>query len=396
MPTRRGGGRRVRVSVEGMIVAGTTLGLGLGVFAHGGIEATTATDRFEPEMHQDLVGLEDVTVDTGWFPADSPVQLRLFVHAADSIVIEMPGDARYDWALEAIDVVGDPDAGLFAIDIGAQVEACVRFDVAGLTWESEILGPFDYAITSQATFSPYLLPGDPERPLLIEDATDGVTVASVPIVPDIVIASGGLDIDVAAEISASLQSARIEVLTAEANAAVLDMEGIAAALEPDPGPEALAAEGTLFADLQTAPTIIIRPHLVMSIAGQDFEIFGIDVPVALPPIDDTIAFAPEPLVFERPPTPPGAGSDSGDGDGGDGTGDGGDADGSEGTGDDGLADESGTSDGGDTSGGQISGDGSGCGCRSTRAPAGGLALLFGFLFVLRRRPSRRAITRRAA
>jgi hypothetical protein len=177
MPTRRGGGRRVRVSVEGMIVAGTTLGLGLGVFAHGGIEATTATDRFEPEMHQDLVGLEDVTVDTGWFPADSPVQLRLFVHAADSIVIEMPGDARYDWALEAIDVVGDPDAGLFAIDIGAQVEACVRFDVAGLTWESEILGPFDYAITSQATFSPYLLPGDPERPLLIEDATDGVTVA---------------------------------------------------------------------------------------------------------------------------------------------------------------------------------------------------------------------------
>lgn len=377
-----------------MIVAGTALALG--VLAHGGLEAQVATDRFEPAMQQDLVGLQDVTIDTGWFPAGSAVQLRLFVHAADSIVIEMPGDADYDWTQQAIDFIGDPDVGLFAIDIGAQVEACVRFDVAGLTWESEILGPFDYAITSQATFSPYLLPGDPERPLLIEDATDGVTVASVPIVPDIVIASGGLDIDVAAEISASLQSARIEVLTAESNAAVLDMEGVAAALEPDPGPEALAAEGTLFADLQTAPTIIVRPHLVMSIAGQDFEIFGIDVPVALPPIDDTIAFAPEPLVFERPLAPPGAGSDSGDGDGGDGTGDDGDAETSAATGDDGLLDGSGTSDGDDTSGGEIAGDESGCGCRSTRAPAGGLAFLFGLLPMLRRRPTRRAITRPAA
>ena len=377
-----------------MIVTGTALALG--VLAHGGLESQVATDRFEPAMHQDLVGLQDVTIDTGWFPAGSAVQLRLFVHAADSIVIEMPGDADYDWMQQAIDFIGDPDGGLFAIDIGAQVEACVRFDVAGLTWESEILGPFDYAITSEATFSPYLLPGDPERPVQIEDATDGVTVASVPIVPDIVVASGGLDIDVAAEISASLQSARIELLTASGSEGVVDMEAVPAALSADPGPDPLAADGTLVVDLKTAPTIIVRPHLVMSIAGQDFEIFGIDVPVALPPIDDTIALEPQPLEFQRPPAPPDQGTGSGEGDGGDGSGDDGWADTSGGAADDAIADGS-ESDGDGTSGSQIAELESGCGCRSSRAPASAAWLPFGLVALARRRPGGpRRINRPAA
>lgn len=337
--------------------------MSLMLWAHGGLLPEVASSRFEPVLQDDLLALQDVTVDTGWVPADSPVQLRLFVHAADTIDIGMPGEARYDWAAESLVLHGDVDAGWFSIDVGAEIEASVRFDVAGIQWESDILGPYDFAILSGAAFTPYLLPGNPEAPVTIEDATDGVTVASVPIVPDIVLASGGLDIDVAASVSGSLASLRVDATTALGTVGVVDAEGVAVPLAADPGPDALQAEGVLVSTLQAAPTIIVRPHLTMSILGQDFDIAGIDIPVALPPIDDELVFAPEPLEFERPPAPPeggdttGAAEDGGDGGSGEDEGGGGESEG---------GDTSGATDESGSDGESAQTDGAdGCTCSST-------------------------------
>src|SRR6187551_2264929 len=126
-----------------MILAGFALVLG-----YGGLVPVVATDRFEPQMQQDLLGLRDVSFDSDWFPPDSPVQLRLLVHAADTILIEMPGEARYDWSQSTIALAGDVREGFFAVDLGAQLHASVRFDVAGIQWESDLLGPYDFATTS--------------------------------------------------------------------------------------------------------------------------------------------------------------------------------------------------------------------------------------------------------
>lgn len=354
-----------------MLTASVTFALVTSAF--GGLPQQLATDRFSPTWHDDVLGLPDVSIDSGWIPADSPVQVRLFVHAADSIDIEMPGEASYEWNAGNIAVAGDLEAGEFSIDVGAQIEACVRFDVAGIQWESEIFGPYDYAIAATGAFTPYLLPGNPERPVVIEDATDGVTVASVPVVPDIVVASGALDIDVAAEVTGSLSSLRVEMTTALGSTAQIDEEWVAEALAADPGPEPLAAQGALISTLQSAPTIIVRPHLTMSILGQDYEIVGIDIPVALPPIDDEIVFDPEPLVFDRPPEPPGA--DSSGGDGGEGEDDGGGSSGIDGTSSTSTGDDSGS--GG--SGAATDGD-HGCGCRSSAGAASWawLLLVLGF------------------
>ena len=161
--------------------------------AHGGMAGATERDDFDPRLQRDLVGLDDVDFDSGWVPADSPVQLRFYAHVADSVVVEMLGDGVYDWDAEEIAFFGDEGGGHFSIDVGMNLQASVRFDVAGITWESDILGPWDYAITSDAYFTPYLLPGHPERPVVIEDQTDAAPVASVPIVPDIVLVSGNLE-----------------------------------------------------------------------------------------------------------------------------------------------------------------------------------------------------------
>lgn len=353
--------------------------------AFGGIAGTTATDRFEPSMTQELVGFQDVDFDSGWIPGDSPVQLRFYAHAADSVVIEMLGDGIYDWDAETIAFEGDPMAGWFSIDVGLELQASVRFDVAGFQWESDILGPWDYAIIAEALFTPYLLPGHPDSPVEIDDQTDGVPVASVPIVPDILIASGNLDIDVAADITASLEGLRIEALT-EGDEALVDAHQVPSPLTPAPGEDPLAVDGVLVAGVQTSPTLIVRPHLVMSILGQDFEIVGIDIPVELPPTDDVLEFEPEPMLFEAPEPPPAPPTTGDEGSGG---GDGG--------GDGSVADDTGAADGG-TAGGEsgTETDGApeccdeveGCGCRSGRAPNGlalGLVLLMLGLVPRRRR-----------
>lgn len=349
--------------------------------AFGGIPGDPpATDRFEPRLQRDLVGFQDFDFDSDWFPMGSPVQLRFYAHAADSIEIEMLGDGLYDWGAETIAFEGDVMAGRFLLDVGLQLQASVRFDVAGIQWESDILGPWDYAITSEAFYTPYLLPGNPERPVVIDDQTDGVNVASVPIVPDIIIASGNLDVSVAADVTASLAGVRIEAFTPD-DAAIVDAEGVPSPLSPTPGADPLAVDGVLVASLQTAPVLIVRPHLVMSILGQDFEIFGIDIPIALPETDEELVFDPEPMLFDAPDPPPSA--DSG---GVDESGEGG-AEGATDSGS-GLDDTGGTETSTDTDmsepldGGA---EGDGCGCRSTGSRGGVWALMLVVLGVARLR-----------
>lgn len=372
-------GSRGDGSLLAMITAGWVATLGW--LAFGGIAGSEATDRFEPRLQRDLVGFQDFDFDSGWFPMGSPVQLRLYAHAADSIEIEMLGDGVYDWGAETIAFEGDAMAGRFAIDVGLELTASVRFDLGpGLQWESDVLGPYDYAIISDALYTPYLLPGNPDRPVVIDDQTDGVTVASVPIVPDIIVASGNLDIDVAADITASLQGVRIEATT-EGGGAIVDAEGVPSPLTAPPGADPLMVDGVLVADMQTAPVLIVSPHLVMSILGVDYEIVGIDLPIALPEVDEQLVFDPEPMLFDAPEPPPSADSggldESGEG-GGSGVGDE-TADGSTG----GTAAETDT-DGEGASGG-IDGAGEGCGCRSEPGPARAALLPLLVLGAARRR-----------
>lgn len=364
-----------------MLTAATLV---LSWLAFGGLPTDPpATDRFEPRLQRDLVGFQDFDFDSDWFPMDSPVQLRFYAHAADSIEIEMLGDGLYDWSAETIAFEGDPMAGRFLLDVGLQLQASVRFDVAGIQWESDILGPWDYAITSEAHYTPYLLPGNPDAPVVIDDQTDGVNVASVPIVPDIIIASGNLDVSVAADVTASLEGVRIEAYTPD-DAAIVDAEGVASPLSPTPGADPLAVDGVLVATMQTAPVLIVRPHLVMSILGQDFEIFGIDIPIALPETDEELVFDPEPMSFDAPEPPPAA--DTGVDESGEGGADGATTEaGADATGEATAGTET------DTDGAAFGGEDppTGCGCRGGAPSHGGLlALGLAALGLLRRRRSR--------
>ncbi|WAS99304.1 MYXO-CTERM sorting domain-containing protein [Nannocystis punicea] len=342
--------------------------------------AEVAVSAFSPLHERQLVGLDDFSFDSDWFPNDSPVQLRLIVHAGNSVMISMPGEAEYDWASETIRFTGAADAGQVGFDIGFQIDSKIRFDVLGVQWESDILGPYDYAVIAGETFTPYLLEGNPERPVTIDDETDPATVVSVPVTPDVLIAAGNLDIDAYVILHGSLAGQSIEVRAEEPapQLAIVTEEGEAVSFlaGPGPAPDPLTADGVLVCDFATTPTIVLKPTLVMEIFGQDYEIADIEIPITLPAFDETIRFDPIALGFPRPP--PEAvttGSDSE-----------GDSHGMSGgdepttTGDSTSSGSSGTGeleDSDSDSGGAGLGDDDGCSCRSdgTAPPLAALALL---------------------
>lgn len=266
--------------------------------------AEIGVDQFSPLHEQQLVGLDDFTFDSDWFPADAPVQLRLIVHGGNSVTISMPGEAAYDWSDETIRFTGAPDAGTFGLDVGFTIDSKVRFDVLGIQWESDIIGPYDYAVISQDMFTPYLLAGNPERPVTIDDQTDPATVVSVPVTPDIVVAAGNLNIDAYVIVQASLSGTQIEVAADEpaAQFVTITEEGASAPLLAGPGPlpDPFVARGTLVCQMMTAPTIVLKPTLVMEILGMEFEIADIEIPIELPPFDDAVRFDALELSFPRP------------------------------------------------------------------------------------------------
>ena len=331
--------------------------------------AEVGEHEFTPIHLQQLVGLDDFNYDTDWFPMDAPLQLRLIAHAGNSINIVMPGRAEYDWDGGEIQFIGDPDAGEFNVDVGLTLDAKIRFDVLGQQWESDIIGPYDYAVISGATYTPYLLFENPDRPLEIDDQTDPVTFVSVPVTPDIIIASGNLDIDAYLILSASLQCVQIEVATPSLTDTLvtITVEGESKPLDAGPGPQPdpFTPAGTLVCLLKTEPTIVLKPTLVMTILGQDFEVANIEIPIEIPAFDDTVRFDPVNLSFPRPPAP--ATSES-DGDSNTGSDDG-DAPTSDGDPGDDPTPTTGSDSSDASSDGDPGGvDDDGCSCRSTTPP----------------------------
>ncbi|MFO7566989.1 MAG: MYXO-CTERM sorting domain-containing protein [Enhygromyxa sp.] len=346
-------------------------------------QGPTEDSDFSPFYEELLLGFEDSTVDTGWIPNNSPVQMRFFADAANSITIDLPGAAHYDWRTEELRFEGDPEAGLFEYDVGLEIVASVNVDVSLATWQSDLLGPYDWDIEASTTFTPYLLEGNPERPATIADKSGALDLVSIPLVPDIVILSGNLDIALYVDIEASLHCNRIEVLGPDGEATSFTLEGESLWIDPGEGPGDLIMPATAFCQLTTWPTLIIRPHLVVTVLFDEYDIAGIDIPIDLPVVDEELELDTIPLHFPRWEEP----EDEGDG-GGESGEDGGDE-----IGDD-VGDETGT--GGEELGGELV-DG-GCSCSSGSSGEGrglaGLGLGLLVLASVRRRRSSAATTRR--
>ncbi len=261
------------------------------------------------ERSESVLGLDDFDYDSDWVPADSPIQVRLTAHAANTVFVEMDGEGLYDWDAGSLSFEGRQDGGELEIDVGLDVEAQVRFDILGYQWQGDLMDPFLYGIFESVLFDPYLLEGSPDRPAIIDAELPRETLADVPLGIDLIVASGALHIEIGGHVHAELEGVSITGETAE-DSVVLTEDAAWAALAGDPE-LGLDADATLEARLRVEVTFLLYPSVVLTVLGSDYTLAEFEVPVELPEYDEAWVFDPVPLHFE--PAPPSGDDDDGGG-----------------------------------------------------------------------------------
>ena len=308
----------------------------------------TALSPYITSYEEQVLDVDDYDYDSDWVPEDSSIQVRLEVHAGNTIAIFMDGDAVYDWDAEAIDLEGALDGGLFELDLGLTITSSLRFDILGYGWEGEVGEPIDWWVYDEALFLPYLLEGNPDRPLEVYTEVPKETVVEYTAI-DLYVASGTLRVDVSGELDTVFATNSVTVTPLDGGEdALLVTEGTGTPLVFAEGEDAAEAEAQLEGDVQFTPSLSAWPSVVIDLFGSEYTLAEFEVPLDMPAVEDVWTFEPEWLGFERP-VPEDEHDDTAD----------------EGAGDDTGAIESGGKD---------------CGCASTNRGVGGLG--WGLLFVL--------------
>ena len=127
------------------------------------VHAETDVDNFNPQT----------TFRPNEFPWESgPIDLvlgfyiNLTAAAYHEVDIEMLGEAEYDFDAQTLTFTGDMDGGVMENALGLEIGIVVTHSVFG-TFE---VGLYNIEETANGTFSPYLLPGDTERPFGVNEA----------------------------------------------------------------------------------------------------------------------------------------------------------------------------------------------------------------------------------
>lgn len=275
--------------------------------------AQVTTAPYLTSKAQELLGFEDIDFDTGWVPAGSPIQVRFYAHAGNTVTVTMDGEGLYDWTQEAISFEGHPDGGSFDIDIGVQIEAQVRFDIANITWTGDLIDPFAYGVFDTAFFDPYLLEGNPDRPAVIDFEIPREQLASLDLGINIGGASGSLVVDLGGLAHGELEGSSITAWSATQTShytQVLD-EGAWGELPPDLAWTDFDTLAQLRARVSAGLTVILYPAVVVHVLGNDYTLVEFEIPIEIPPVEDEWSFDPVPLLFEAPTEPtPGDDDDS--------------------------------------------------------------------------------------
>ncbi len=356
--------------------------------------AETDEDNFNPQL----------TFRPNQFPWESGVidlplgvDLNLTASAYHEVDIEMLGTAEYDFDAQTLTFTGDADGGVMENALGVELGVEVTF--AGVTFD---VGLYNIEETANGTFSPYLLPGDTERPFGVSESIGPNdlfdTTFTIPATSAVV----SLDFDYQFNLP-GIEYASTEIALTDGEDSVISNEvGIYNAEDdvldlilPDAAPgETSEMYATLNGTFDAEISLIILASGTVTVGVVDIAFGPIEIPLDYPINEsEPVVFPVELINFDVPEAPePGTSTGSADSS----------------TTDDTAADSSGgnsDSDSDSTTGGPIDpsstgGDGStggglpaapspsdsGCGC-TTSTDAGGFAWLLGLfgLTVLRRR-----------
>ena len=239
--------------------------------------------------------------DTGWVPANSPLQVHLFAQLYAETAVDLGGRLETTWP-EALTLAtpGTPGAGAlgihYGVDIGA--EAMVSIDVLGQTfnWSGDIpfVPQFDFQVDADTTFDPWAFDG-----VSVSGTTLSQTLAEVDVTSfigvDIPGLSGGFRLDTYIELTATYRTTQIDLLHTPGSAAV---SGGPIVAETDTSLAGYA--GGPSADFIVQPvgevlyegTLHLVPTFYIETVGPDFSIPIADIPIPFEFEDKDFVFDP--------------------------------------------------------------------------------------------------------
>jgi MYXO-CTERM domain-containing protein len=246
--------------------------------------------------------LPSVSLDSGWVPASSPIQVRFGLRFMGETEVELGGTLATYWPFGlTLTTPGRPGQGHLRMAWGLEITARMRFsaDIGGThyEWEGDI--PFvplrDLRLAGEAVFDPFVLPGAMPRPASVRDTTGMVRLFAVglssivgPSIPGL---DGGFAVTLAGDLTTRYQTDRILIEDARAP---IDREG--AVVQYWPPPDGLGGsrdivvrpEGTLVYD----GDVIVRPNVYVELLGRRFELAGFDVPAPVVRTTTSTMFVP--------------------------------------------------------------------------------------------------------
>lgn len=247
---------------------------------------------------------------SGFVPNSGPLQIQIDAAAFQEVLIGLPGDAHHDWDAAEIWFQGSDDAGVFINTLGAEITATIAVDIGIVNTQFEV-GVWDISEQAAAdAFTPYVLPGNPDRPVTVAELIGPFNLTQTPF--SVAGVEGTLTIDYAFDIPGiTFEGSRIDVTNAPSTVgapdASVDME---LSHEPfmftDAEPGGLAtAYGTMYGSFSSAVALHIYPTVSVVVAGLPYDIGPLDLVIDYPVVsDEEIVFDELALMLDVPEAPP--------------------------------------------------------------------------------------------
>ena len=240
--------------------------------------------------HSDTLPIE-WSFDTGWVPANSPLQVHLWAGVYATTRVSLKGALETNWP-EALllRVPGTPEGGLlsyhYGVELGAQAQLHVKIAGIPYDWVGDIpyIPQIDFQVEGENIFDAWgWKPG-----ATLSSKTTQQTIIEVPLsdiisIPSVLV-DGGLKVDVQMELAATYTTERIVVETAEG--------------KPVAGGEITEEDGETKAEYLNGPSIDLDVHpegnidydgiihlipgMWIEILGQNFSFDLVDIPISFP------------------------------------------------------------------------------------------------------------------
>lgn len=240
--------------------------------------------------HSDTLPIE-WSFDTGWTPANSPLQVHLWAGVYATTRVSLKGALETSWpAALTLRTPGDKDGGLlsyhYGVELGAQAK--IHITVAGkdYDWTGDIpyVPQFDFQVEGETIFDAWgwkpgaTLSSKTMPQMLVQVGIGDIVGGSIPGI------DGGLEVDVAMELQATYQTERLVITTpdgkpvlggditeADGETSMKYLSGPSVDLDVHP-------EGTCDYD----GVIHLIPAFWVELLGQQWNIPIADIPISFP------------------------------------------------------------------------------------------------------------------